>query len=233
MDYLINKAFFYHQPKDGYHVNSDTIFLSSFLTMRHKDDVLDIGCGCGALMILAHYRFHPRSLTGIEINPVAVEYGLTNIRLNHIKASIILGKIQDHRPIDQYDVIMCNPPYYHRSRMQHERYQGRYDDALPLETLVEHMHRLLKPKGHAYLVYPVHGFNRVMRALSSYGLSIARMRYFHPRMEKDASIVALDIRHGTTMHCIVEKPWQNDDLIHFQNQLRFMDNINQGENFNE
>ncbi len=230
MDYLINKAFVYHQPKKGYHVNSDTIFLSSFMQMRHKDDVLDIGCGCGALMILSHYLFHPRSLTGIEINPLAVEYGSTNVSLNHMDASIICGKIQDFHTPNPYDVIVCNPPYYHRSTPKHEYYQGRYDDTLPLDTLIQQIARLLKPKGHAYIVYPVHGFNGWMDGLCTYGLSIARMRYFYPSIQKDASIVAMDIRHGRSMHCIVEKPWQNHDLNHFQNTLLLMDNYTQGEN---
>lgn len=231
MDYLINRKWFYHQPLKGYHVNTDTIFLASFMTMRHKDRVLDIGCGCGALMILAHHLFAPCHIDGIEINEIAVEYGLTNLKVNGMKTTIMHGRLQDYKDDKGYDVILSNPPYFHLVEpLKHDQYQGRYDHTLHVNELCQSISCLLKPKGSAFLVYPVSRFNDLMQAMYENGLSIARIRYFHPKVDKLASVMAIQIRHGLNQHCVVEKPWHDDDLITFENQLETMDNNDVKEN---
>ena len=231
MDYLINKQWYYHQVDTGYHVNNDTIFLAGFINARHKDRILDIGCGSGALMILVHHMFRPFQIDGIEIDPVAFEYAKLNISWNKMDAltTLIYGDINTYNDPDGYDVIISNPPYYPcgGTRIDPSIYQGRYQTHLSFDQLITSIHSLLRPKGTAYIVYPVHGLNQIMACIHAYGMGITRVRLYYPSEKKDASIMALAIRHGQNQHCRIEKPWQKETLNAFCNSLKTMDNSNE------
>ena len=177
-------------------------------------------------MIMANHLFQPKAIIGVEINSQAVKHGRTNLKANGMDSSMIIhGSIQDYMDDQGFDVIVSNPPYFKMVEpIDSSIYQGRYDHTLPIDDLIQNIARLLKPKGHADIVYPVARINALIRAIYTYGLSISKMRYFHPKQDKSASVVALTIRHGLNQHCIVEKPWHDDDLITFEKMIETMDN---------
>ena len=110
-DYLPGTEFTLVQQDDMYHFNSDTVLLGRFMKAKQKDSVLDIGCASGALLLYASLH-HPRQITGIDLFDEVLEQARENLERNHVRAGLVCTRVQDYRPAEQFDVIVCNPPYF-------------------------------------------------------------------------------------------------------------------------
>ena len=66
LDGLLNKKVKLEQPKDGYRVALDTVFLASAVDAKANDLVLDLGCGVGGSMLSLAARVSGLSITGID-----------------------------------------------------------------------------------------------------------------------------------------------------------------------
>lgn len=75
--------------------------------IREGDRVLDIGCNCGFVGILASYRTGCRA-TGIDINPYMIEIGqlaAEHLRISHL-VDLKAGRLQDFDPGPAFDVVL-------------------------------------------------------------------------------------------------------------------------------
>jgi SAM-dependent methyltransferase len=75
--------------------------------IRETDRVLDIGCNCGFIGIIASYRTGCRA-TGIDINPYMIEIG--RLAAEHLRISDLVelkaGRLQDFTPGPEFDVVL-------------------------------------------------------------------------------------------------------------------------------
>lgn len=72
--------------------------------------LLDVGCGSGALSLVAAQK--GAVVTGVDLNPLAVETARLNARLNALSADFRESDLMAEVPENQYDVVLVNPPYY-------------------------------------------------------------------------------------------------------------------------
>src|SRR6266849_3159884 len=90
-------------------------FLGEYLQTLELQNrrVLDVGCGSGILSLVAGSR--GASVTGVDINPVAIQATINNAERNSLQSSIT-GRVSDLFDSlddnDQYDIILLNPPFY-------------------------------------------------------------------------------------------------------------------------
>jgi len=101
---------------------------------------LDIGCAYGGFLV--GFAEQGLEVTGIEIDPLLVELGRTNLDDNHVLGSIIEGDALDPKLISrlgQFNIITCNDVIEH------------VDDA---ESAITHMVRLLAPDGIVLMEVP-------------------------------------------------------------------------------
>lgn len=112
--------------------------------IRPSDRVLDIGCNCGFMAILAAYRIGCRA-EGIDINPYMIEIG--RLVADHLGVGWLVrlhaGRLQEFRP-DPFDVVMSFATHW-------------TDDENYRVSIREHMERMrsyLKPGGK--LVFESH-----------------------------------------------------------------------------
>ena len=94
------------------------------LTLRGKK-FLELGAGNGLISIYA--AKHGAKVTSSDINPVAVEYLHVNSLENRTSIDNILSDLFENIPLQQFDIIAINPPYYKRnpqSLLDHAWYCG-------------------------------------------------------------------------------------------------------------
>lgn len=71
---------------------------------------LEPGCGSGLISIYAAKK--KATVTASDINPVAIEFLKKNSRMNQVELTIIQSDLFQDIPIQQFDIIAINPPYY-------------------------------------------------------------------------------------------------------------------------
>lgn len=75
-----------------------------------KKQFLELGCGSGLISIIAAQL--GATVTSTDINPVAIEFLKKNSIQNNTKLQIIQSDLFKKIPIQQFDIIAINPPYY-------------------------------------------------------------------------------------------------------------------------
>jgi release factor glutamine methyltransferase len=101
------------------------------------------GCGSGLISVYAAKK--GANVTASDINPVAIEFLKKNSRSNNVEINIIQSDLFQQIPIQQFDIIAINPPYYKKQPVTHLDYawlcgeNGEYFSSLFL-GLADYMH---------------------------------------------------------------------------------------------
>lgn len=214
MDYLPGINLAYHQDPRLYTMNSDTALLGCFLKLKHRDDVLDIGCSQGALLLYAGVQ-KPRSLTGIDLFPEALAKAEENLEMNGMQAELICCRVQDYHD-KQFDAIVCNPPYFETQRdsLKNEspyRRAARHSDYLPLEDLFSSADRLLRDNGRFFLVHKAVKLQRILVLADQHHMKAARLRIAFDHHRGSAKSMLVELRKGRCPETVFEEPSYLDD----------------------
>jgi 16S rRNA (guanine1207-N2)-methyltransferase len=121
-------------------LDSGTRMLIEAMRISPTAHVLDVGCGYGAIGIVAAKLAPQGHVTLIDSDIRATRLSERNIALNHIEnAEVVLGDgFRDLAPKTHYDVIVSNPPTH----------SGRE----VLDDMVAGAYKALRPRGQLFLV---------------------------------------------------------------------------------
>jgi 16S rRNA (guanine1207-N2)-methyltransferase len=109
------------------------------MQLKHKDNVLDLGCGSGCVSFAAAIRADRGQVTAIDSNARAVQCTQIGAELNELENVTVLLDDEVSQPeTSSFDVVLANPPYYSNYKIA--------------ELFIEGAHRCLKPGGRIYVV---------------------------------------------------------------------------------
>ena len=123
--------------RDG--LDNGTRLLINCMEVRPTDQVLDWGCGWGALGMVAARLSAKGSATLVDSNIRAVSCAKGNLRRNRICNGV--ARVEDARVLDQrekFDLIVSNPPFHDGNSATHPLIEGAF--------------RALRPGGRLMLV---------------------------------------------------------------------------------
>lgn len=135
----------------------------SFLLMKYskmlEGSVLDVGCGSG-IQSLVNAKCNPdNSVTGIDINPKAVECSIRNARINGIEnAQFFESDLFEKVPENKFDGIIFNPPYLPTSKEEkingkiNDAFDGGKDGRLVVDRFLMQFGKYLSPDGKLLLL---------------------------------------------------------------------------------
>lgn len=178
-------------------MTSDSVHLANFMTVRKHDRVLDVGCNTGVLSLVAA-TMTDRSVIGIDINAQAVALAQENAIINKLtNLSFQAIRFQDFKD-GVFDLVVCNPPYYEKTRTQSLREgQARFDTELTLEDLAIHAFLVLKDKGRLVIIIPTERFTEWMTLAQAQHLSVKRVAFIHHDRSKAAHTVLVEaVKNG-------------------------------------
>jgi release factor glutamine methyltransferase len=111
-------------PKEVFHPG---FFFSTQLLLHHlaghilqNKRLLELGAGSGLISIFAAKR--GASVLASDINPVAIDYLSVNARENRVSLDIVHSDLFDSIPLEPFDIIAINPPYYKKNPQKHLEY---------------------------------------------------------------------------------------------------------------
>jgi len=102
----------FHVFPEVYKPSDDTYLLLDNMEVELNAEVLEVGCGCGILSIVAAER--ARSVTALDVNPQAVLCAKFNAEQNGVsdKVEVYCGDMLTAvRGDRKFDVVLFNAPY--------------------------------------------------------------------------------------------------------------------------
>ena len=126
-------------------VDTGTRLLIEAMRVAPHARVLDLGCGYGAIGIVAAKLAREGHVTLIDADIRATRLAERNLGLNGIEnADVVLGDgFRDLSPKTRYDVIASNPPTHDGREVLNEMVAGAYKALKPRGQLLLVINRLL------------------------------------------------------------------------------------------
>jgi tRNA1Val (adenine37-N6)-methyltransferase len=164
------KQFSVTQEKAAMKVGTDGVLLGAWAGLSvHADEkihILDVGSGTGLVALMLAQRFPNASILAIEPESGAFEEMNFNFSVSPFAGRITAQNttLQAFTAYDQFDLIVCNPPYFSNKGAiaSHERGLARSNFSLPLDVLAAHAIRLLKTSGKLSVISPVEAVDKLM-----------------------------------------------------------------------
>lgn len=195
------------QSASGYRFSVDSILLAHSVKVRDEDRILDLGTGCGIIMLLLLYRWKNRidNILGVEIQPSLAALARKNLAANGFEGS---GRVE-HGDIkklsafispESYDTIVCNPPFYSpgsgrrtenfEARLARHQILATLDDFLAASTLA------VKNKGLVYFIYPAGQIGTFISLVDQHRLAVKNLQfvYSYPQADSDARLALIECR---------------------------------------
>ncbi len=198
------------QAVAGYRFSVDSVLIAHFVGVRDKDRILDLGTGCGIIMLILLYRWGRRikEIAGIEFQENLVDIARKNLQVNGLENNgrIIEGNIKDIATLiapESFDTLVCNPPFYGhgagRQSFNHQACLARHQILANLDDFLHASAWAVRNKGSVYFIYPAGQIGVFITLLGKHRLELKKMQfvYSYPEMKNDARLVLVEcIKNG-------------------------------------
>ncbi|MBR2888669.1 MAG: methyltransferase [Oscillospiraceae bacterium] len=188
-------------PPGCFPLSTDSMALAHFVRLKKDAKVLDLGSGCGTLGLLLCASDPGCAVTGVELDPVAQEAALENIRRNGLAGRMesICGDLrripQDMEP-GQYSCCVSNPPYFSGGPASQGAPLARREDCCDLDALFRSAAWALRYGGDFYLVHRPERLAELCARAVQHGLEPKRLRLLRHRSGDPVSLVLVSCRKG-------------------------------------
>ena len=173
-------------------VGTDGVILGAWTGIENAARVLDIGTGTGLLALMLAQRSPTLVADAIEIGKESAMQAAINFKNSKFSDRITAYEIsfRDYckdTASKNYDLIICNPPYFSESYRapDHERSLARHDDTLSLEDLFKGSVSLMRSSGRISLVIPSGIVGKCLDLADKYALYSRRFLHIKPTRGKE------------------------------------------------
>ena len=179
------------QPERGYRFSIDSVILAGFAAPLCRGAVLDLGTGCGVLLLLLS-RLAPAMLTGtgVDLQEDLLDYARRNFRDNGPDGRLfavpgdIRGKIPGIEP-RSFDLVLSNPPYgragHGRRNPDPGKESARHEVTCALPDLFAAASRYLSAAGRFAFILPYPRLPEIEPCAAMEGMRVELLRVVHPR----------------------------------------------------
>ncbi len=209
-------------------IGTDGVLLGAWVTITDfPDSILDIGTGTGVIAMMLAQRSNARVIDAVELDDNAYEQATENFENSdwgdrlfcyHAHLYEFAAEIDE-----QYDMIVCNPPFYESSSFSleaegspsKERQMARFENAMPFELLVGAVAKLLAPEGTFNVVIP---YNRE----DDFILLCSRAHLYPSKIMRVKGTADSAIKRSMMeFRCAVQDTTDNSDIVDNEGENRF------------
>lgn len=209
-DYFIDPACKVLQTKAHFCFNSDSTDLAKFCRVYPGEAVCEIGTNNGALLLFLD-RYHPASLTGIEILDQPACLARINLdRSVQADHEIFQGSVENFDRQD-FDLVVCNPPYFELPAADgflnplSLKQQARFEKNLDLKTMILQASRLLRSHGRFCFVHRPDRICEAIVHMAACNMAVSRLQIVYDHRDQQAKAILVEaIKEGTCRPQILE-----------------------------
>ncbi|MBS3995133.1 MAG: tRNA1(Val) (adenine(37)-N6)-methyltransferase [Alkaliphilus sp.] len=196
------------QDPKGFCFGIDAVLLSNFCEIKRNWKVIDLGTGTGIIPVLLAGKTDAQEIIGVEIQKEVAQMAARSVQLNHLehRVKIIhedLNNILNHSEAHSFDAVTANPPYMNEGggllNPESMKAIARHEVKCTLEDIIRISSKLLKDRGHFYMVHRPHRLVDIMCLCRQYKLEPKKLRFVHPNKNKRPNILLIQcVKYGGT-----------------------------------
>jgi tRNA1Val (adenine37-N6)-methyltransferase len=179
------------QPERGYRFSIDSVILAGFAAPLCRGAVLDLGTGCGILLLLLS-RLAPGMLTGtgVDLQEDVLDFARRNFRDNRPDGRLVAvhGDFRAEIPgadPGSFDLVVSNPPYGRagsgRRNPDPGKETARHEVTCTLPELFAAASRFLSATGRFAFILPYPRIGEIESCAAKEGMRVELLRVVHPR----------------------------------------------------
>jgi len=160
-------------------VGTDGVLLGAWCPVEGIQQTLDVGTGCGVIALIIAQRNNEARITGIDIDPGAIDEAAINFerspwgdRLTALKCDF-----NEMTSPDKYDLIVSNPPFFTNGVLPtgDARTTARHTLSLTYRQLIEGAAARLTDDGILALISPTDAEGDIIEATTFASLPVIRL----------------------------------------------------------
>lgn len=207
----MQKKIKFAQLAKGYRYNSDSLLLADFaLKFGVKNELLDIGAGCGIIGILLQSFISNLKLSLLDIQEENIRLIAKNLEQNNIQAELFHCDFRDFESEKKFDFLICNPPFYrqgaYESQILHKNI-SKFQSFLSLKDFINKANTLLKPRGTLYFCYEACALDKICIILENKKLKLTKICFVHTHKNKNARLVLIQAKKSVKTPCEILVPF--------------------------
>lgn len=196
--YFRFKQFTVFHDKCAMKVGIDGVLLGAWTDVTNAESILDVGTGSGLIALMLAQRSEA-TVTAIDIDADAVIQANENIENSVWRSKISATQITLQELAQstgtKFDLIVSNPPFFINSLKapDEKRNTARHTDTLTHEELIDNTLKLISPNGSISIILPVEEGTKSIEYAFSKKLYCKRVVKVHPRPEKPAHRLLIEL----------------------------------------
>lgn len=215
IDDLYRNGYRIIQNKNYFCFGIDAVLLSDFAKAGPGDKVLDLGTGTGIIPLLMEAKTQGETFMGLEIQEACAQMARRSVALNHLeeKVTIVTGDIKEASSIfakSSFQVVTSNPPYMNHQHgiqnLSEEKAIARHEIKCSLEDVIREASGLLCFHGKFYMIHKPFRMAEIISKCKKYDLEPKRIRFVHPYVNKEPTMMLIEAVRGGREMIKVEPP---------------------------
>lgn len=203
-DSLLNGRLRLRQPKQGYRVAIDPVFLAAAVPARDGQMALDVGCGVGAAALCLVSRVPGCRVFGIELQAELAALARDNVQLNGLggRVDVLTGSLLAPPPRlapGSFHHVLSNPPYLPSGRADASPDAGKalcdVEGEADLDRWLRFCLAMLRPKGTLTLIHRADRLDDLLAAVHG-KVGAATVHPLWPKAGRPAKRILLRARKG-------------------------------------
>lgn len=204
-------------------VGVDGVLLGAWIDCKDSRRILDVGCGCGLIALMAAQRNENAGIDAIDIDSDSVEEAGINFResLWSSRLHAIKSEFDDfclQSDVDaKYDYVVSNPPYFDSgiNNPDSRRLVARHQSSLSPYKLIDRAPLILADNGRLAMIIPYEIGKEVIEYAEKGVMKVRRILKVSGRERKDFKRLLLEF----------VKTKGNEDNIETEHDQLFIENV--------
>lgn len=200
--YFTFKQFAVKQEQTTLKVCTESCLFGALIDLVKAKTVLDIGTGTGLLPLMLAQKFPDAHFTALEIDPAATEEANFNFENSPWgnRLSAIEGNVIDYQPVNLFDVIICNPPFFpdHLLGPDPKKNAALHTTSLSFKELAFSVNRLSLENASFWCLLPSYQMTQLSEELAAFGWFPLQQFFIHNSLEKPVFRVVSQFIRGNS-----------------------------------